>query len=89
VKRLYQWLSKRASLIRSHASGRGTTRTVRTEVTVERQALTVLVGGAAAGFDLCPLCGQQFGPAQTEQARLRLQEGPTSQEDFPVDGTSS
>jgi hypothetical protein len=88
MKRLYQWLSQRASFFRSDASGRGTTHTVRTEVTVQREGITLLVGGAAAGFDTCPLCGQQLAPAQAEQARLRLQEGSTSPEDLPVDGTS-
>jgi len=88
MNRLYQWLSERASSFRSDSSGRGTSRTVRTEVTVERQGMTLLVGGAAAGFDTCPLCGQKLAPAQAEQARLRLQQGSTSQEPCPVDGTS-
>ncbi len=88
MNRLYQWLSERASSFRSDSSGGGTSRTVRTEVTVERQGMTLLVGGAAAGFDTCPLCGQKLAPAQAEQARLRLEEGSISQEDLPVDGTS-
>ena len=50
--------------------------------------MTLLVGGAAADFDNCPLCGQKLAPAQTEQARLRLQQGSISQDDLPVDGTS-
>jgi hypothetical protein len=50
--------------------------------------MTLLVGGAAAAFDNCPLCGQKLVPAQAEQARLRLQEGSISQDDLPVDGTS-
>jgi len=57
-------------------------------VTVERQGMTLLVGGAAAGFDVCPLCGQKLAPAQAEQARLRLQKGSISPEDSPADGTS-
>jgi len=57
-------------------------------VTVERQGMALLVGGTAAGFDVCPLCGQKLAPAQAERARLRLQEGSISQEDLPVDGTS-
>jgi hypothetical protein len=57
-------------------------------VTVERQGMTLLVGGAAAGFDNCPLCGQKLAPAQAEQARLRLQEDSISQKDLPADGTS-
>jgi hypothetical protein len=89
MNRLYQWLSGRASFFRSDPSDRGTSRTVRTEVTVERQGITLLVGGAAAGgFDVCPLCGQKLAPEQAGQARLRLQEGSISQEDRPVDGTS-
>jgi hypothetical protein len=88
MKRLYQWLSQRASFFRSDTSGRGTTRTVRTEVTVQREGLTLLFGGAAAGFDVCPLCGQKLAPAQVDSARLRLQQGSISQEDLPVDGTS-
>jgi hypothetical protein len=72
MKRLYQWLSQRASFFRSDSSGRGTTRTIRTEVTVQREGLTLLVSNAAAGSDTCPLCGQTLAPAQAEQARLRL-----------------
>jgi hypothetical protein len=85
TKRLYQWLSERASFFRSDAPGRGTSRTVRTEVTVERQGMTLLVGGTAPNFDNCPLCGQKLAP---EQARLRLQKGSPLQEDSPVDGTA-
>jgi len=88
VKRIYQWLSQRASFFHSQTSRRGTSRTIRTEVTVERQGMTLLVGGAAAAFDNCPLCGQKLAPAQAEQARLRLQKGSVSQDDSPVDGTS-
>ena len=92
MKRLYQWFHERASIFRSGTPGQGTTRTVRTEVTVQREGLTLLVGGAAVGFDHCPLCGQKLAPAQAEQARLRLQEGSISQEDvrsdLPADGTS-
>jgi hypothetical protein len=87
-KRLYQWFRERASIFRSARPSPGTTRTVRTEVTVRREGLTLLVGGAAAGFDICPFCGQKLAPAQAEQARLRLQEGSISQDDLPVDGTS-
>jgi hypothetical protein len=78
TKRLYQWLSQRASFFRSDTSGRGTTRTVRTEVTVQREGMTLLVGGEAAGFDTCPLCGNKLTPAQAEQARLRPPEGSIS-----------
>ena len=88
VKRLYQWFSQRASFFRSDSSIRGTTRAVRTEVTVQREGLTLQVAGVAASFDVCPLCGQKLAPAQLEQARLRLQEGSIQQEDLPADGTS-
>jgi hypothetical protein len=89
TKALYQWLSRRASLFRSERSDHGVNRTVRTEVTVERQGMTLLVGGGVTGFDICPLCGQKLDPAQKEQARLRLQQGSTSPEDLPADGTAS
>jgi hypothetical protein len=46
------------------------------------------VGGAAADFDNCPLCGQKLAPSQAEQARLRLQKSSILQDDLPVDGTS-
>ena len=88
MKRLYQWFSKRASFFRSGTPTPGTTRTVRTEVTVQREGMTLLVGGVAAGFENCPLCGQKLAPAEAEQAKLRLLEGSTSREDLPVDGTS-
>jgi len=47
-----------------------------------------LLGGAAADFDNCPLCGQKLAPAQAEQAKLRLQQGTISQGDLSVDGSS-
>jgi hypothetical protein len=50
--------------------------------------MTVLVGGTA-GFDICPLCGQKLPPVQAEQGRLRLQEGLSTKNDLPGDGTSS
>jgi hypothetical protein len=82
MKGLYQWLSARASFFRSDTHGRGTSRTVRTEVTVQREGMTLLVGDAAAGFNTCPLCGQTLVPAQAEQARLRLQEGKNRGQDL-------
>jgi hypothetical protein len=84
VNRVYQWLWKRARLHRSETSGRGDGRIVRTEVTVEQQGVTLLVGGAATGFDACPLCGQKLDRATAELVRLSLQEGSTGQTDFPV-----
>lgn len=80
MNRLYQWLAKRASFFRSEASGRGTTRTVRTEVTVERQEMTLLVAdAAAAGFNICPLCGSKLDRARAEQAKTLLLDGSSSQ----------
>jgi hypothetical protein len=76
--RLYQWLSQRASFFRSDTAGRGTSRTVRTEVTVERQGMTLLVGDAVAACDTCPLCGNKLAPEQAEQARRRLRGGSVS-----------
>jgi uncharacterized protein with PIN domain len=55
-----------------------TGRTIRTEVTVERQGTTVLVGNLAADFDSCPLCGNKLSTEQAEQARHRLPKGPMS-----------
>ena len=80
TNRLYQWLRRRASFFRSDLSGRSTSRTVRTEVTVQREGITLLMGDAAAGFDNCPLCGSKLAPAQAEQTRLRLQKGSTNRD---------
>jgi hypothetical protein len=79
TKGLYQWLARRSSFFRSDTSVNTAGRTVRTEVTVERQGTTVLVGNAAAaGFDTCPLCGNKLAPEQAEQAQLRLRKGSIS-----------
>jgi hypothetical protein len=71
-------MTERASFFRSDTPESGTSRTIRTEVTVERQGTTLLVGGAAADFDTCPFCGTKLSPEQAEQARLRLPGGPIS-----------
>jgi hypothetical protein len=86
MNRIYQWLSGRASFFRFDSSGHGTTRTVRTEVTVERQGVTLLVGGAAAGFDTCPLCGSKLTSYQAEELNGRLLNGSISQGPSPVAG---
>ena len=78
MKGLYQWLSERASFFRSDTSAHTAHRTVRTEVTVERQGTTLMVGSGATGLDTCPLCGSKLAPEQGEQARLRLPNGPIS-----------
>jgi len=78
TKGLYQWLTHRASFFRSVSSESTASRTVRTEVTVERHGTTVVMGGAAAAFDTCPLCGSKLAPDKAEpaqQERLRLPEG--------------
>jgi len=88
MNRLYQWLFSGARFFRSNTAGRGTGRTVRTEVTVERQSTTLLMGGGATavGFDTCPLCGSQLAPpAQPEPPAGRLLEGSISQETGPID----
>lgn len=61
MQRLYQWLSQWARPFRKDA-GRGTSsRTVRTEVVVERSRATVLLGDlTTAGAQTCPVCGQSL-----------------------------
>ncbi len=59
TKRLYQWLTQRASFFHFAASGRDMSRTVRTEVTFERESISLSVNGSA--LDLCPICGQMCG----------------------------
>jgi hypothetical protein len=86
TKALYQWLSRRARFFRPAPSG--VSRTVRTEIKVERRDMTLRVGGVT-GFDVCPFCGQKLAPGEAEQARLRLQEGSIPPTNVPVDGTSS
>ena len=85
MKRLYQWLSERASFFCYDAVGQGASSTVRTETTVRREGITLLVGSAAASLDTCPLCGNKRAPTQAEQARLRLTEGASSLEIGPAD----
>ena len=80
TKRLYQWMTQRASFFRFAASGPGTSRTVRTEVTFERESITLSLNGSA--LDRCPMCGQTRGqtlpPPQAAQAGLRLEEESTN-----------
>jgi hypothetical protein len=93
MKRLYQWFSGRASFFRSDisAQGRTTTRTICTQVTVQREGTTLLVADSVAAFDICSLCGQKVSPAHAEPVRLHLQKASTSPEPssspapFPVD----
>jgi hypothetical protein len=79
MKRLYQWLSGRASFFPSETLG-GFSRTIRTEVRVERQALTLLVSGLAADFDICPLCGQKLAPPQGNRPGPALQKDSTKRD---------
>jgi hypothetical protein len=71
MKRLYQWFSEQASFFFSDLDG-DTSRTVRTEVTVQREALTLLVSEAATACDICPLCGQKLAPAKVGQTSFHL-----------------
>lgn len=56
---LYQWLSEQASFLRYAAIRRGAGRIVRTQMTIRREGMTLLIG-SAEGFDICPLCGQKM-----------------------------
>jgi hypothetical protein len=42
--------------------------------------MTLLVGGVAAGLDICPLCRQKLAPPQAEQAGLGLQKDSTNRD---------
>jgi hypothetical protein len=65
VQKLYQRLIEWARFS-SRPSEPKVTRTVHSEVTVERQGIIVLIGGAvASGLDTCPLCGQKLAVSQT------------------------
>ena len=55
-------------------------------MTVQREAVTLLVGdAAAAGIAVCPLCGTELAPAQAEQVNGRLLKGLITQEGGPAD----
>ena len=82
MHRLYQWLSRRASLLRSESLGKGRARTARTQITIEQQEMTMLINGASTDFDICPFCGQKLGPGREEEARLRLLGGSTAHAPF-------
>jgi hypothetical protein len=87
MKRLYQWFNERASFFLSDTADNAASRTVRTEVTVQREAVTLLVG-ESSGFDICPLCGQKFASVTVEQTSLRRPTGSMSQEVAQPDGAS-
>ena len=66
TKTLYQWLYQRASFFHP---ARGSSRTIRTELMVKQQGMTLLLDGAATrAFDICPLCGQKLAGAQADHA---------------------
>jgi hypothetical protein len=63
VQKLYQWICEQASFFRKEDVRPGPSRTVRTEVTVERnRAMFVLGDLTTAGMQACPLCGQSLEP---------------------------
>jgi hypothetical protein len=64
VTRLYQWLQERAMAYRAERVDSGRHSTVRTEVTVRQQEVTMLVSGVPA-VGTCPLCGQVLGSGTT------------------------
>jgi hypothetical protein len=65
MHQFYRSLREWASFLRSETSLRGASRTVRTEVTVDRQVTAVFRTGAGGeGSGACPLCGHQLEPAQ-------------------------
>jgi hypothetical protein len=71
MRRIYQWLSERASFFRYDAAGNGASGTLRTEVRVRRERTTVVAGNMAASIDVCPLCGTKLALTQAEPARPR------------------
>ena len=75
MRGLYQWFSERASLFLSDTGDQGQSRTLRTEVTTQREATTLMVSGGTAGFDTCPLCGQKVVPVEAEPTSPHFREG--------------
>lgn len=87
VKELYQRLFRRATAFLTGPSAPTGGRVVQTEVTVERQGVTVLLSGVvAADFEICPLCGQRLAPTQADQIRGCLHQGSASRPKLPGDG---
>ena len=76
MRRLFQTLCERVGFSRAETCRHGEGHTIRTEVTVEREEMTVRLGGVTYGtLDTCPVCGHKLAPGQAEQARLRLPGG--------------
>jgi len=65
MHRLLQLVRERVGFSRAETSGHSGNHTVRTEVTMEREETTFLVGGVASvALDTCPLCGHKLPPAE-------------------------
>lgn len=84
MQRLYQWFRERASFFHSEEPGTCTSGTVRTEITAQRERVTLLVCGEATRVDLCPFCGSNLPSGQAEQS---LFHGSISKETSPADDT--
>jgi len=69
---LYQWLSERASFFRYVRVSHGASSRVRTETTVQREGVTLLVGARRLDLDICPFCGSKLAPESSEQAGHQL-----------------
>jgi hypothetical protein len=88
VAKLYQRLLNWA---RSFSSGSPVpiSRTIHTEMTVERQGVTVLMDGVPiADLGVCPVCGQKLNIRGSGQARVCLYEHSDPKEKEP-DGDAS
>ena len=72
MHRFFQSLCERVGFSRAQPLRHGESRTIRTEVTVEREETTVQLGGVTFGpLDTCPMCGHKLAPGQARQARGR------------------
>jgi hypothetical protein len=77
MHRLLQTFCERAGFSRAETCRHGESHTIRTEVTVEREEMTVRLGGVTSGpLDACPVCGHKLALRQADQARARLESGP-------------
>ena len=75
MNRLYEWLHLATERFMEKAD-RGTRRVVRTEVTVQQERRTILVGGTLPdAFRTCPFCGHKMAPTQAAQPGNRLADG--------------
>jgi hypothetical protein len=72
MRRIIQSLCERVGFSRVLTTRLGESHTIRTEVTVEREEVTVQFGCAASGSrDACPMCGYRLvhGPANKARGR--------------------